>query len=191
MFFPPNTIEYKISFYCNQSFSILCPGHYPAWLRTSLDRLFQYFTTFWVKDFSKYPLFYFRTVFPCLTTTGSFKNSIFPVYKVPLNTVRLQCGLLTAFTSPSWTRPAPSGFLHRKGAQALWGSSWPSSGSTPTAPHLSCPGVPDMNTVLQMGSQKSRAERGQSVPSPCWSPLLWCNTGYSCQVFTISDKCFK
>ena len=61
-----------------------------------------------------------------------------PVCKLPSSTGRLQWGLPRAFSSPGWTSPATSTFLHRRGAPALWAS----SGPAPTALQAFCAGGP-------------------------------------------------
>lgn len=61
------------------------------------------------------------------------------IYKIPLNTGKLQWGLPTAFFFPGWTNPVLSACLHRRSATAC-GSFWPSSGTSVKAPHLSCVG---------------------------------------------------
>ena len=78
--------------------------------------------------------------------------------------------------SPDWTSLAPSACLHRRGAPALWPSLWPSSESSPTAPHLSF--VRDLRptgySILPSWGLSWNRE-GQCFPSPCWLPLFWCS----------------
>lgn len=46
-------------------------------------------------------------------------------------------------------RPSSLTFLHRRHAPALWSSSWPSPGPTPTASYISCVGGPRPSPSLQ------------------------------------------
>ena len=94
-----------------------------------------------------------------LSLTAHEKNDSPTVYNPLLNTGRLQWCLLTAFSSPDWTSPAPLVCLHMAGAPALVWYSQPSSGLSPTAPHLSVLGAPDLDTVLHLEPHKCRVER--------------------------------
>jgi len=70
-------------------------------------------------------------------------------------------------------KPNSSTFLHRRGAPALWSSLWPSSGPTPTNPHMSCAGDPSPGHSTSDGSLWWQSRGGQPPPSPCWPPLCW------------------
>jgi len=63
-------------------------------------------------------------------------------------------------------KPGSLSLSLRRGAPALGSSLWPSSGPSPTPPHLSCVGAPDLDAILQVRPHKGRAE-GQSPSCPC------------------------
>ena len=98
------------------------------------------------------------------------KVSFPPVYNLPLTIGRLQWGLPGAFSSPSWTNPAPSACLLRRGAPALRSSSWPSSGSFQKLNLFPVLESPQLDTVLQIGPRKGRIERGSHLPRPPGHP---------------------
>jgi len=123
---------------------------------------------------SKSPFFYFKAVLPW---------PIYPCKKSPPSSfisfaqVLEGCSEFSPDPFPGWTSPPPSAFLHRRGASALWASSWPSSGPVTTALHPSCAGGPGLDAVLQMGMQENRAGRNISFLS-LLPPLCWCSPGY-------------
>ena len=64
-------------------------------------------------------------------------------------------------------------FFQRSGASALRCSSWPFSGPTSAAPHVSCSGgLPGLDTVLQMDPHKGRVDGDNPLPLPAATPLL-------------------
>ena len=99
------------------------------------------------------------------------------------STGRLQWGFTRAFSSPSWTFPAPSAFLHRRCVPALWSSLWPSFGVTPTALHHPCPRGPRTTQVLCRAGLKEFVYTVWDCPNlsvvvpcawPCWTSLDSC-----------------
>jgi len=66
-----------------------------------------------------------------------------------------------------WTTPAPSAFLHRRGAPA---SSWPPLDLFQQLYIFPVLGAPGMDPVLQMGPYKSRAEWDNPLPCPAGLP---------------------
>lgn len=103
------------------------------------------------------------------------------------STGRLQWGFTRAFSSPSWTFPAPSAFLHRRCVPALWSSLWPSFGVTPTALHHPCPRGPRTTQVLCRAGLKEFVYTVWDCPNlsvvvpcawPCWTSLDSCGPSF-------------
>jgi len=76
-----------------------------------------------------------------------------------------------------WLNKA-SAWPHRQGAPNIWSLSWPSSGPSPKAPHLSHTEDPRPGRGTPAGSLWWQSREGQLPPCSCWPPLLWWYPGY-------------
>ena len=99
----------------------------------SLGNLGQCFTTLIVKNFLlrssiNLPSFSLKLLPLVLSLQALVKNPSLAFLQAPSGTGKLLQGQLGAFSSSGWTAPTPSACPRRRGAPALWSSSWPSSG---------------------------------------------------------------
>jgi len=77
----------------------------------------------------------------------------------------LQWGLPAALSFAGRTSPAPSAYLHRRGAPALWASTW-----LPLDPIQKLHTFPVHSTPD--GASWGQSVGEQSPPLPCWTPIL-------------------
>ena len=73
--------------------------------------------------------------------------------------------MMSFYTSPDWTSPAPSACIHRRCTPALWSFLW-SSTPAPTGPCCPCAGAPDLNEVPQVRPREGGAEWDNYLPHP-------------------------
>ena len=76
------------------------------------------------------------------------------------------------FLSPGWVSPAPSTFLHRKGASTLWSSSWPPRHLLQELHIFFVLQAPELNKVLKVRSHESRGEGYNHLPWPAATLLV-------------------
>jgi len=149
----------------------------------SLGNLFQCFTTLMVKNFflisnlnltsfiySHSPLSYHYTPL--------WKVPLHPSCRPPSGTGRLLQDHPRAFSSPGWTAPTLSACPNGRGTPALWSSSWPSSGPTPTYPCPSYTGGSRAGRSTPGGVSWGWSKGAESPPSTCWPLFSWCSPGY-------------
>ena len=102
-----------------------------------LGNLCQDLTTFIAKNFFlksniNLPSFRLKPL-PLVLSLRALVKSPSPAFsQPPSGTGRLLESLPGVFSSPGWTIPTLTAFPHRSGVTALWSSSWPFSGPTPT-----------------------------------------------------------
>ena len=100
-----------------------------------------------------------------LLLSDSVKKSVPSCLQAPFKYWKATVRSPQSFSTPGWTSPAPSTFLHRRGAPALWSSLWPSFGPSPTALDIFLGlWVPGLYMVLQVGPHECREEGNNHLP---------------------------